>query len=219
MGDNLILRTVRRLTGLNQKNVPSFYDREQFDEHVFNKNASYSSGQSPKNSAIEDFIKFRTEHFMTEIRSSYSDAENFLLLINSAALAGIFALFDQLQLKGFTSYHIVTILMFFLSLMFLGLSKWSRIIHANFLSGEFYKATIRYYSGKIDAFDLVTSEYRSRGARSIRGLWAILSFVCFGLGWGSLYLLIANVYNKPSQSDDVSFALLGEFLQRLGALF
>ncbi len=198
--DRLVYRLIRRMTGINQSSVPSFYDREAFDAAAFNAatNAPDSARSGPR--PIDEFLLLRTQTYIREVIDAFGAAENFLLLINSAALAGIFALFDNTGIAGFSALHIVTVAMFFASLVCLGCSKWSRIMHANYLSGEFYKSTIRFYSGKLDAFGLVTAEYRSRGVRTLRGLWLILSFATFGIGWLALFYLVAR--DLPANTSD-----------------
>lgn len=197
--DNLLYRLVRRLTGITQSSVPSFYDRERFDAQVFNAATSAPESARGGPRPIDEFLLLRTQTYLREVLDAFSAAENFLLLINSAALAGIFALFDNTGTAGFGPWHIATVAMFFTSLVCLGCSKWSRIVHANYLSGEFYKATIRFHSGTLDAFGLFTAEYRSRGVRTLRGLWLIFSFATFGLGWVALFFLVAG--NLPAEES------------------
>lgn len=202
MEDNYLLRFVRRITGRNQVRVKSFFEREAIDQEEFSARVAALTGEANKDSAVEHFIKSRSEIFHKEVLESHAHAENFLLLINSAALAGIFTLFDQDGVSKFSLWHSLTVAMFFLSLLFLGLSKWARIVRAHFIAGEHFKNMVRYYSGDGSAFDLVVREYKANGVPSVRGIWAILSFAFFIAGWVFLYFLTVKSASENVVADD-----------------
>lgn len=180
---------VHRKLGITSSKAEGFFERETIEEHAFNKGFRSDSDAPISNTQFDSYLTWHRNMYNLRVEQAFLRADNFLLLVNSGALAGAITL----AARGDGEIDLLfgaSILLFFVSIAMLGISKWCLIVHTNYVKGEFYKNYIRYRAQKISELELVKADYRANGNPTFSGVFAALSFVAFIAGW---VLLVAPI--------------------------
>lgn len=189
-----------RKLGITSKKAEGFFEREAIEEFAFNKGFR-TDPEAPISSAqFDEYLSWHRNKYNLLAEQAFLRADNFLLLVNSGALAGAITL----AARGDGEIDLLfgaSILFFFVSIAMLGLSKWCLIAHTNFVRGEFYKNYIRYKAQKISELDLIKSDYRANGNTTFSGIFAALSFITFIAGW---VLLVAPILSPDGMVSRIA---------------
>jgi hypothetical protein len=180
---------MHRRFGKTSKEADGFFEREAIDEFGFNKGFRSEPSAPVASTQFEEYLAWHRNKYNTLAEQAFLRADNFLLLVNSGALAGAITL----AARGDGDIDLLfgaSILLFFVSIGMLGMSKWCLVVHTHFVRGEFYKNYIRYRAQKISELDLIKADYRANGNPTFSGVFAALSFATFIIGW---ILLVAPI--------------------------
>lgn len=180
---------IHRKLGITSKKSEGFFDREFIDEYAFSKSYAPNPDEALSKVAFESYLSWHREKYNVRTEQAFLRADNFLLFVNSGALAGAITL----ATRGDGDIDLLfgaSILFFFASIAMLGMSKWCLIVHTSFVRGEFFKNYIRYRAQKISELDLIKADYRANGNPTYSGIFAALSFITFIAGW---ILLVAPI--------------------------
>lgn len=190
MKPNSKFRTfLHRKLGVTSRNSAGFFDREQIDSFAFNRSYNTDPTAPVSNAQFEAHLAWQREKYDSQAQQAFYRADNFLLLVNSGALAGAITL----AARGNGEIDLIfgaSILFFFVSIGMLGLSKWCLIAHTNFVRGEFFKNYVRYRAKELTELEMLKADYHANGNRTYSGVFAALSFVAFIVGW---ILLVAPI--------------------------